>query len=827
MAEQPKSTRGSAFALALLMFAVGACMMCVEIVSGMTIAPYFGSNVFVWGGVIGVFMGALSLGYVLGGRAADAQPGAWLLSALTFAAGALLMAAPFVVRAVCEALLASDWGPELNPLRLLVALVALYFLPTVLLGMISPVAVRVASTALSSVGRVVGRLYALNAFGSVVGTLGGAFVLVPLFGVRAILFGCGAALVVVAAACHFLRRGVSAPAAAPSEHGPGAEAKPSPGLRPLVFGVGMVFMSLEVIAGAEIAPYFGSSVFVWGSVIALFLLALSAGYRLGGRLADRWPTMMALATVLVAAGVATLLIPLVSPSVCAAFAGPPSGGLGRLRALPVTVILYFVPTVLFAMTAPFAVRLSATRLGRVGGVAGRLYALSTLGNLVGALLTTFVLVRVIGKARLFEAAGFAAVLMAVLAVLVDNRARGEKRQPLLISALLLAASALLAFACPKPPLVSLVDEDEAVVGSVGSRGQGWHLIKERPAGGAEDGSDDLHFLRRLRAEFESPYHHIAVIEDAVISRRVLGPDVLGEGEITTMDGRKVPVKPTAYRGNRRDLKFDRYVESSLLLDDRAAAIRRPYTSRATYADLLHLPFVFNPRIRDVLIVGGGGGVVPTIFRESYPAVSIDVVEIDPVVVAVAEKWFDLKPDAERLRVHVQDGRMYIHNSKGRFDLIILDAYTAGGRVPFHLTTKEFLTEVRDHLKPEGIALMNVISAVGGPSSKLFRAEYKTFKSVFGAGHVYVFPKNFTRDSGEEVSRNVVLVATGTAYGRRLDRAEILAEATRLTGDGTIPVQAVREHAANMLTDEELGNVPQDDVPVLTDDYAPVDTMTVD
>ena len=826
MAEQADSTRGSAFALALLMFAVGACMMCVEIVSGMTIAPYFGSNVFVWGGVIGVFMGALSLGYVLGGRAADAQPGPWLLSALTFAAGALLMAVPFAVRAVCDALLASDWGPALNPLRLLVALVALYFLPTMFLGMVSPVAVRVASTALSSVGRVVGRLYALNAFGSVVGTLVGAFVLVPLFGVRAILFGCGAALVVVAVACHSLRPGVSAPAAAPLEHG--AEAKPLPGLRPLVFGVGLVFMSLEVIAGAEIAPYFGSSVFVWGSVIALFLLALSTGYRLGGRLADRRPTMMALATVLVAAGIATLLIPLITPSVCRAFAGPPSGGLGRLRSLPVTVILYFVPTVLFAMTAPFAVRLSATRLGRVGGVAGRLYALSTLGNLVGALLTTYVLIRVIGKTRLFEAAGFATVLMAVFAVFVDNRARGEKRQPLLVSALLLVAAGALAFACPKPPLVPLVDQDEAVIGSVVSGGQSWYLIKERPVGSSEDGLDDLHFLRRIRAEFESPYHHVAVIEDAVINSRVLGPDVFGEGEVTTADGRKIPVKPTAYRGNRRDLKFDRYIESSLLLDDRAAGIRRPYTSKATYADLLHLPFVFNPRIRDVLIVGGGGGVVPTIFRESYPAVSIDVVEIDPVVVAVAEKWFDLKPDEERLRVHVQDGRMYIHNSKGRFDLIILDAYTAGGRVPFHLTTKEFLTEVRDHLKPDGIALMNVISAVGGPSSKLFRAEYKTFNSVFGAGHVYVFPKNFTRGFDEEgVSRNIILIATGEGYGRRLDRAEILDEATRLVGDGTIPIRTVRAHAANMFTDEELGNVPQDDVPVLTDDYAPVDIMTVD
>ena len=218
--------------------------------------------------------------------------------------------------------------------------------------------------------------------------------------------------------------------------------------------------------------------------------------------------------------------------------------------------------------------------------------------------------------------------------------------------------------------------------------------------------------------------------------------------------------------------------------------------------------------------------MPTVFRRSYPGLAVDVVEIDPVVVSVARRWFALRTD-DRLRIHEQDGRMFIHNSREKYDLIILDAYTAGGRIPFHLTTREFLTEVRDHLRPRGIALMNVISAVKGPASRLFRAEYKTFKQVFGTEHVYVFPKVLQDDWDVSESTNVVLVATGRDHARRLKPEEVLALATDLVAKNRIRIQTVPKHAANMLTDEQLAELPQGDVPVLTDDYAPVDLMVVD
>ncbi len=805
----------SALGLGLLVFVAGASLMCVEIIGGMTIAPYFGSNVFVWGSVIGMFMGALSLGYVLGGKVADRNPKASVLSVLVAVAGVLVALVPTIVPVICCALLETDAGPLFAPLLPFTALVLIYFLPSMLLGMTLPVAVRIGSTALSTVGAVVGKLYALNALGSVAGALVSVFVLAVFFGNRAILLGCGAVLVVVAAVCFWLERGVAVGGAERGVRKAARKPTPVPGLRALVFICGMLLMSLEVVGGAEIAPYFGSNVFVWGSVITVFLGALCIGYRVGGIVADRRPAIVTLTTLVAAAGIAMLLIPLCAPAVCKMFVGAlPAGGVGVLGALFASILLYFPPTVLLAMVAPFAVRLSTRRVGSIGGVAGKLYALSTLGNVVGALLTTFVLISAIGKTHLLELSGFVTALVAVATLLNYNRATGARKQPLLVSGLVLLAVAALAL-WPKPPLVPLAKEGERLLGIVDVAGSGhWHLVEAERWDPAEGEYGDYHLLRRIRAERESAYHHVAVIEEKSLP--------VGE-EIRTIDGTRFNISRTTLSGNRRDLRFDRYVESSVRLDDDARNIRKPYTAGTTYTDLLHLPFIFSDEITDVLIVGGGGGVVPMVFKNSYPRLSIDVVEIDPVVAQVAKEWFGFQP-GERVRLHIRDARMFIHNSEKEYDLIILDAYTAGSRIPFHLTTEEFLTEVLDRLRPRGIVLMNVISGVTGPASRLFRAEYKTFGAVFGFDHVYVFPKS---PSDLAFSQNVMLIATGPRHTRRLSSDEVEGLAKARTASGKIKMATLPEYASHMFTEQEQKDIRQDDVPVLTDDYAPVDMMVIE
>jgi len=143
----------------------------------------------------------------------------------------------------------------------------------------------------------------------------------------------------------------------------------------LIFVSGAVLMALEIAGSRVLAPFFGSSVFVWGSLIGIFLGAMSGGYWLGGWLSERWPRQVLLNALLAAAGAFTLLLPLWAAPLCQALAGGPEGwvDLGpRLGPLTAALILFALPSLLMGVASPFAVRLLAPDLQRVGAVAGRL-----------------------------------------------------------------------------------------------------------------------------------------------------------------------------------------------------------------------------------------------------------------------------------------------------------------------------------------------------------------------------------------------------------------------------------------------------------------------
>lgn len=162
----------------------GGVLMALEILSLRVLSPAFGSSVYVWGSVISVFLGAMSLGYVWGGRAADRTPelprlgGFLLLSALCQAA--LLFGGLPLVQTIADRLAGRTWGP-------LVATTVLFGPATLLLAMVSPFVVRIAATDLARLGGLAGRLYAVSTIGSMAGALAATFLLVPFLGLGAIL----------------------------------------------------------------------------------------------------------------------------------------------------------------------------------------------------------------------------------------------------------------------------------------------------------------------------------------------------------------------------------------------------------------------------------------------------------------------------------------------------------------------------------------------------------------------------------------------------------------------------------------------------------------
>nr|WP_192954877.1 fused MFS/spermidine synthase [Gallaecimonas mangrovi] len=158
----------------------------------------------------------------------------------------------------------------------------------------------------------------------------------------------------------------------------------------LAFTSGFAIMSVELLGGRILAPYFGSSIYVWGSVITIFMVALSLGYLIGGRLSLRTPNLARYGLFYALAAVALMPIVLLGENAMAmVFKHVTDPRYGSLLAASV---LFFLPTLVMGMIAPYSVRLLVKHQQHSGQVAGFLYFISTLGSALGTLATSFYLV---------------------------------------------------------------------------------------------------------------------------------------------------------------------------------------------------------------------------------------------------------------------------------------------------------------------------------------------------------------------------------------------------------------------------------------------------
>lgn len=147
----------------------------------------------------------------------------------------------------------------------------------------------------------------------------------------------------------------------------------------------------------------------------------------------------------------------------------------------------------------------------------------------------------------------------------------------------------------------------------------------------------------------------------------------------------------------------------------------------SYTKMMMGALYLNPHPRNILIVGLGGGVLPTALSRMFPDAGIDVVEIDPAVVKVARQFFGFNPNPN-VRVFEEDGRVFVKRagkSSQRYELIMLDAFDHE-YIPEHLLTREFLLEVKTLLTADGVLAANTFS-----SSRLYHHESTTYQSVFG------------------------------------------------------------------------------------------------
>jgi len=185
-----------------------------------------------------------------------------------------------------------------------------------------------------------------------------------------------------------------------------------------------------------------------------------------------------------------------------------------------------------------------------------------------------------------------------------------------------------------------------------------------------------------------------------------------------------------------------------------------------YARSMMAALALSEQRERVLIVGLGGGTIPMFLHKHYPKMVIDVVDIDPDVVAVAKQFFGFQED-QTLRAHVADGRKFIEQCHQPYDIIFLDAF-GSENIPYHLATKEFLQAVRKAVKPTGVVAGNVWSRAANP---LYDSMVRTYQEVFD--DLYILDV--------EYAGNKILLALPRQ--QRITRAQLAEKAEAISREG--------------------------------------------
>ncbi|MEM0445684.1 MAG: fused MFS/spermidine synthase [Nitrososphaerota archaeon] len=419
-------------------------------------------------------------------------------------------------------------------------------------------------------------------------------------------------------------------------------------------------MCVELAGSRLLTPVFGSSVFVWGSIIGVVLSSLALGYHLGGKVADLKPDPRSLNMIVFTSGVISLAIPFLSPL---GLELAISMGLEeRWGALIASLVLLAPPNLLLGMVSPFAVKLTTKQLTELGTIAGNLYAVSTLGSIVGTFGTVFILIPLVDLRTIFLGIGLSLMALSSIGL-------GSSSKVTLAVLLLVLIS----------PLGVLGEQVAAASGEIVEAG-------------------------------ETPYNSLVV----------------------------------ARSGDLQVLYLNGLPHSGMSLSDPGALVFK-------YTKFFEIALALNSAAERVLFIGGGGFSGPKYFHENYPWLTVEVAEIDPVVIEVAKKYFHLREDP-RLIVHNDDGRVFLQRRETRFDAIIVDAY-AKTYIPYHLMTLEFFKVMRSRLTDDGVVVSNIIASMTGDTSEILWSAYKTMNIVF--------PKLYVIKASEvsaPLVQNIIVVA---------------------------------------------------------------------
>ena len=420
----------------------------------------------------------------------------------------------------------------------------------------------------------------------------------------------------------------------------------------VVFVAGMCSLGTEMAASRLLDPFFGNSLVIWANLIGLVLIYLSVGYWVGGRWADRDPSESTLFQITGWAAVGIGIIPHISTPILrwsvAGFANFDAGIL--IGSLLGVLALFSVPMTLLGCVSPFAIRLAMNDVQRSGNVAGSVYAVSTVGSILGTFLPVLVFVPNLGTRRTFLLFSVALLTISIIGLWRDRRNR----------AYIFAGLLLLLI----------------VAGFLGTRG----AIR------SDEGTV---------YEAESAHNYIRVIER--------------EGQFW--------------------LRLNDGVGIHSVYDPKNV-LTYGIWDYFLMAPFFNAPPHLENQVDSALLIGLAAGTVARQYSVVYGDIPIDGVELDPKIIEVGRRWFDM--NEPNLNAVAADGRYFLANSGDHYDVIIVDAYRPP-YIPFHLTTVEFFDHVVAHLTPDGVVAVNV--ARTETDYALVNALASTMKAVFPSVYV--------------------------------------------------------------------------------------------
>lgn len=507
------------------------------------------------------------------------------------------------------------------------------------------------------------------------------------------------------------------------------------------FFCGMSVMAVELSASRFLAPTFGTSSIIWTIIIGLIMISMSIGNIIGGRSADKHNNLDMLYFFIWIAALWIAIIPLIGKYIVIFVVFLLMMFLpNNLLIIGSTVsclVIFSLPLIILGMVSPYLVKMGVSSMENSGRTTGEIYALSTIGSIIGTFIPTFLTIPIIGTSKTFFVFSLVLNIICVCYFFITKSKFISK-----------AVTSVLIFALILSPI-----------------------------------KDSYAFWKNnILYEGESLYNYLQVSEDkdsVMLSTNV----AFGVQSI--------------YKKNQE--------------------LTGMYYDYALMAPLFIKNMTFSKPL-NTLILGFGTGTFAKQCKRFFPQTQTDGVEIDPKIAELSKEYFDVTDD--EAKIYVNDGRTFLYSKDAKkYDVIMVDAYR-DITIPFHMSTKEFFTEVKKHLNPGGVIVMNInmrsdknteindylCSTVKSVMKKVYKYDMKdSYNSIVFASDDENCKANFI-DNASKIDASNLLKDTSSNVSQNLN--EIAASKLVFT-DELAPVEVLGEKVLDDIVSSEVFSFRQE------------------